>query len=143
MSSMPQEERAEGMGLLGWLILLCFAWIVLGGICSSAVAVETIPAHPAWQPASEAAPFQPSQHALEKHGQDAVLAAEAVSRSHGCCFLCQDGRIRCACRMADGRFAVAVFEGRAMVTSFISRSENYIRNMLSSRGCSAPAQVSP
>lgn len=137
------NEEQSGSNAILWILLLA---IVMAGLCSMATPMgfETTSQKGAAPPAAavpvQAAPIpgngRLSQHAIERHGQDAIVAADWVSNNgQNCCYPCADGRTRCACRMPDGKFAVAVLEGDFIVTAFLSRSPNYIQNMLRDQGC--------
>mgnify|MGYP000392140179 CR=1 FL=1 len=65
--------------------------------------------------------IQLGTHAVLRHGNDAVLARQAVMASGGtCCRPCADGRTRCICGLGDGRFAIQILEGGTEITAFIA-----------------------
>lgn len=87
-----------------------------------------------------ALPADVTNHAYEKHGQDAQIAisfVRAIDARH-CRFRCprEDGeRTFYACPMPDGRLAVVIHKADIIITAFLTRSQNWVNNAL--RGCYA------
>lgn len=135
MAVAEHEQESSGSSLL-WIILVGVGMAILCSMASVPEGMMEQTANPPQVAAPSVQEASVNRHAVERHGDDAIIAADWVSRQGpSCCYACADGRMRCACPMPDGRYAVAVFEGNAMVTAFLSRSENYIHNMLRDRGC--------
>ena len=71
-----------------------------------------------------------SRHALERHGVEAVIAAQWVSAFGGPGHDCPDGRTRWGIPMWGGQYAVMVKEAGAFVTAFMTDDESYVLRML-------------
>jgi hypothetical protein len=76
-------------------------------------------------------------HAVEKHGQDAILVRQCMENDGPVqIWVMPDGRVENICRMNDGRWGIMVTDGFHEVTSFIknkmtrlSQIEQYLRNL--------------
>lgn len=77
------------------------------------------------------------QHAVAKHGQDAVLVRQCMENKGPMqMWVMPDGRVENICRLDDGRIGIMVTDGFHEVTSFIknkmtrlSQVEQYLRNL--------------
>ena len=73
-------------------------------------------------------------HAVERHGQDAIRA-RSINERNGQRYDCQDGKSYWIGRAEDGKYAITVVRGGQEATSFLTRSRNYIRNILKKDDC--------
>lgn len=67
-------------------------------------------------------------HAVERHGVEAVTAHQAVQNG-GNRHQCRDGRTRYVARVGK-LWAVEVWQGETMITSFLTPSQDYVNAML-------------
>jgi len=73
-----------------------------------------------------------SDHAIERHGQQAITAHQAV-QSGGQRHDCNDGRTRFVAKVGK-MWAVEVWDGATLITSFLTPSQSYIQVMLEDCG---------
>ena len=80
-----------------------------------------------------------NNHAFEKHGTDATKAqVHIATNGDNCRYNCPDGRIRYACQMDDGAWALMVTEGNGeFVTAFTRGKGKSVENFLA--GCTKMA----
>jgi hypothetical protein len=103
------------------------------------VAVPAVPAQP--QPAAPLQydlPSDVSEHAIERHGQDAMDAYYFVQSvqpdQQRCKWSCSDGRTRYVClNFQTGIWAVVVQEADRIVTAFWTRDSKYANRV--TQGC--------
>ena len=75
-----------------------------------------------------------NNHAWEKHGTDATTAeAWIYQNGNNCRYDCPDGRIRYACEMDNGKWALMVTEDGQMITAFFTSHPRSARNFVA--GC--------
>ena len=73
-------------------------------------------------------------HAVERHGEDAIRA-RAINEQFGRRYDCRDDKTYWIGSSGNGKFAVTVVRGGKEATSFLTRSRNYIRNILRKDDC--------
>ena len=107
--------------LTGFFILL------LAAVALFLFLVSPTPTPSIWMP--------PNEHAVEKHGADAGAALQWIQglsreKKEFCKYECPDGRTRYACGMKGGNWAVVVYEGVRLITSFITDDQAYIKGSI-------------
>jgi len=76
------------------------------------------------------------QHALDRHGQDAIRAMEAVATlNHGGQHNCRDGKRYEIAGLADGEWAVVIKLYGKVKTAFLTRDRGYLSKALHDDGC--------
>lgn len=73
-----------------------------------------------------------STHAIERHGQQAITAHEAI-QTGGTRHDCNDGRTRLVAKVGK-MWAVEVWDGDTLITSFLTPSQSYINSLLEDCG---------
>lgn len=111
------RDQAQSSTRGGGCLLLAMAAIV---IVTAAIAIPTV------------GDVTLSEHAVERHGQDAVIAREWTA-SHAEAYNrwdCPDGRTRLVTPFDKARWAVMVILERLEITSFLCDDQYYICWML-------------
>ena len=76
------------------------------------------------------------QHALDRHGADAIRAMEAVATlNHGGQHNCRDGKRYEIAGLADGEWAVVIKLYGKVKTAFLTRDRGYLSKALYDDGC--------
>jgi len=108
---------AKGMNSLAWtLLVLVILFLLLSSALGALGEIEY------------------SDHAVRKHGQDAIKA-RITNSNRGFRHDCNNGKQYYIAPMEDGKFAITIVQGGREKTSFVTRSFRYIQNALKRDGC--------
>ncbi len=76
------------------------------------------------------------QHALDRHGQEAIRAHEAVAAlNHGGKYDCRDGKRYEIADLGKGDWAVEISYAKTVVTAFVTRDRAYLARVLEEDEC--------
>lgn len=76
------------------------------------------------------------QHALDRHGQDAIRAHEAVADlGHGGQYRCPDGKEYRIASLGHGDWGVEILYDGVPVTAFVTRDRAYLARAIEEDGC--------
>ena len=81
------------------------------------------------------------QHALDRHGADAIRAHEAVaSLGHGGQWRCPDGKEYRIAHIDGAEWAVEILYDGVVATAFVTRDRGYLQRVIEEDGCKATWQ---
>ena len=81
------------------------------------------------------------QHALDRHGQDAIRAHEAVAGlGHGGQWRCPDGKEYRIAHIDGAEWAVEILYDGVVATAFVTRDRGYLQRVVEEDGCKATWQ---